>query len=256
MKKGYIYKITNLLNGKIYIGKSTRCDDYHLEMYFGSGLAIHAAIEKYGRTNFKKEILQFLMFNDEKRLDVLERWYISCNDAMNPAKGYNLSLGGEGGTTSEISLKGAATRRKHGKLHLKEITKERISAALKNRKKSELHKQHLSEHHRLRCAKTIIFEDGHCEISYQSLEEIANRFGLSGIKLKRYSEYDKFRNGVKIKEYVNQKLVKQHEMIENGIFKDPINGDEITYNQLRARKSFNKESYRNVDLFSCFLKFN
>ena len=54
MKKGYIYKITNLIDKKIYIGKSTRCSKWYIEHYYGSGIVIKQAIQKYGKQNFKK----------------------------------------------------------------------------------------------------------------------------------------------------------------------------------------------------------
>ena len=52
----YIYKTTNLLNDKIYIGKKVyrKKDD---NWYLGSGIYLNRAIKKYGRENFKKEIL-------------------------------------------------------------------------------------------------------------------------------------------------------------------------------------------------------
>lgn len=49
-----IYKITNILNGKIYIGK----DEFSNSEYFGSGKLIKRAIIKYGKKNFIKEILE------------------------------------------------------------------------------------------------------------------------------------------------------------------------------------------------------
>ena len=45
-----IYKITNTINGKIYIGKH-KCDDLD-DGYFGSGKRLWIAINKYGLENF------------------------------------------------------------------------------------------------------------------------------------------------------------------------------------------------------------
>jgi len=53
--KGYIYIITNTLNGKYYIGShcGSRGD------YMGSGSALKVAQDKYGKHNFKKEVLYY-----------------------------------------------------------------------------------------------------------------------------------------------------------------------------------------------------
>lgn len=48
-----IYKTTNLINNKIYVGK----DSHNDSNYFGSGTILVKAIKKYGKENFKKEIL-------------------------------------------------------------------------------------------------------------------------------------------------------------------------------------------------------
>ena len=45
-----IYKTTNLINGKIYIGMSKN----KKENYLGSGIYLKYAIDKYGKENFKK----------------------------------------------------------------------------------------------------------------------------------------------------------------------------------------------------------
>lgn len=60
---GYIYKTTNLINNKIYIGqhKSDRFD----ESYFGSGKLLKQAIQKYGKENF---IVIMLDICDSKQL--------------------------------------------------------------------------------------------------------------------------------------------------------------------------------------------
>lgn len=55
----YVYIITNLINGKQYVGDhlSYCTDETHNDTYFGSGKIIMRAIKKYGKENFKKEIL-------------------------------------------------------------------------------------------------------------------------------------------------------------------------------------------------------
>ena len=86
----YIYKITNNINGKIYIGKHStdNLNDY----YIGSGVLFRKAIQKYGRENFTKEYLAFC--DSEEKLNWLERFYIKKYNVKEC--GYNLSDGGEG----------------------------------------------------------------------------------------------------------------------------------------------------------------
>ena len=89
-----IYKTTNLINNKIYIGKTLK-KGKRFEKYFGSGIAIQKAIKKYGIRNFKKEIIE-ICFN-EKKLNEKEIYWISFYNSNNPKIGYNISLGGDGG---------------------------------------------------------------------------------------------------------------------------------------------------------------
>ena len=87
-----IYKTTNLINNKIYIGahKTKNKDD----KYMGSGVAISKAFEKYGKENFKKEILHLLNSEEEmylKEKEIVNEEFIKLNT------NYNLKLGGDGG---------------------------------------------------------------------------------------------------------------------------------------------------------------
>lgn len=87
---GYIYKTTNLINGKIYIGqhKSKTFTDYK-----GSGKILWKAINKYGWDNFKVELL--VECNSQEELNSEEKRFIKEYDSTNKSIGYNLSLGGQ-----------------------------------------------------------------------------------------------------------------------------------------------------------------
>ena len=56
-----IYITTNLVNGKKYLGK----DSKNRESYLGSGKYLKAAIKKYGKNNFEKEIIEYCSNLDE-----------------------------------------------------------------------------------------------------------------------------------------------------------------------------------------------
>jgi len=83
-----IYKTTNTINGKFYIGKhqTKNLDDG----YLGSGRILKKAIEKYGTDNFHKEILYIC--ETEKQMNVLEKILVVPDIEIN----YNLTKGGNG----------------------------------------------------------------------------------------------------------------------------------------------------------------
>ena len=89
---GYIYKTTNLLNNKIYIGqhKSNIFD----ESYHGSGKYLWNSINKHGIENFKTELIKEC-FNKEE-LDFYEIYYIDYYNSRDKSIGYNITLGGYG----------------------------------------------------------------------------------------------------------------------------------------------------------------
>ena len=171
---GYIYKTTNLVNGKIYIGQH-KAEKYD-KSYYGSGKILKLAIDKYGIENFSNTVLCYC--ESKKELDKLERQLIKQYNSTNSDIGYNIAKGGDGGDTfsnmsesdklkrlenlringffttatkeqqSAMSKKSWETRRKNGndkfsedsKLkmrnsHLgKTLTKEQIDKSVKSRK--------------------------------------------------------------------------------------------------------------------------
>ena len=81
MKFYYIYRITNNLNNKVYIGKRTsKVPPDKDTNYLGSGKLIKRAIEKYGKENFTKEIVEICT---KESLSNREKYYIErehCRD--------------------------------------------------------------------------------------------------------------------------------------------------------------------------------
>ena len=86
-----IYKTTNKVNGKIYIGKTKNNTD----QYLGSGLLIKRAIAKYGVENFIKEIIDTAETIQE--LNQKEQYWIQQYNSCDNTIGYNISRGGDGG---------------------------------------------------------------------------------------------------------------------------------------------------------------
>lgn len=87
-----IYKITNLANEKIYIGKhQTRDLD---DNYLGSGKLLKRAIDKYGVENFCKEILH--VFDNEADMNAKEAELVTEEFVLQESN-YNLCVGGQGG---------------------------------------------------------------------------------------------------------------------------------------------------------------
>lgn len=89
-----VYKTTNLVNGKIYVGQ----DLNNNEKYLGSGKIFKLALKKYGENNFKKETLENCSSKDE--LNEKEIFWIEKLDSRNRNIGYNISSFGNTLTTN------------------------------------------------------------------------------------------------------------------------------------------------------------
>jgi len=84
-----IYKTTNLINNKIYIGLHQATNPY--DSYLGSGKLLKKAIKKYGKQNFNKEVLH--IFLSRKEMVNMEKELVN-KDFINRSDTYNLNLGG------------------------------------------------------------------------------------------------------------------------------------------------------------------
>jgi group I intron endonuclease len=95
-----IYKVTNLSNGKVYIGKtvsklSKRKAGHYNSSKRGSETNFHRALRAYPENCFKWEILA--VANDNEELNIFEIKYIEEFDSYK--NGYNMTCGGDGGVT-------------------------------------------------------------------------------------------------------------------------------------------------------------
>ena len=102
-----IYKITNLINNKIYIGLTTvslkeRWNN-HKHCVKSDPRHLYCSMRKYGIENFKIEIVEET--DSLEKLAKLEDYYINLYKSRDPNIGYNLSAGGQ---TNQLDANGRA----------------------------------------------------------------------------------------------------------------------------------------------------
>ena len=128
-----IYKITNLINGKIYIGQTigdiNKRFKKHLSQINCKNVcsALYSAFSKYGKENF---IIESIIDGDysKEELNELEIFYIKKFNSLSP-NGYNLQSGGNSFTVAE-----SVKKQTSDKLKGREITwNDKVSEGLKKR---------------------------------------------------------------------------------------------------------------------------
>ena len=213
---GLIYKITNKINGKAYIGQTTkslaeRWAGHTKAAKLGCKYALHCAIRKYGPENFIKRVLKRVT---EPLLDAAEINRIAFHDTFK--HGYNMTAGGAGAPVSA-----AAHRRQGRSLHkfyaehpdfLEDRTvsmpiREKISKTLTGRKLTKKHKSAISRGERKRKASGIPWHtlEGTKRISEASKNRIwtteqRKRIGVAG-RGRKQSEDTKLKRAATLKKY-------------------------------------------------------
>ena len=119
-----IYLTTNLINGKKYIGKDAR----NQQWYLGSGKYLKKAIKKYGKENFKKELLEECSSLEELSKAEL-KWLVNLNCKA---------------STEYYNATDTETPSSYGK-KLSDTHKRNISESRKGKKHSEETKKKMSE---------------------------------------------------------------------------------------------------------------
>jgi len=115
-----IYKITNTINNKSYIGKTERTFDQRIKQHKRSinsksnQFALQSALKKYGIENFT--FVEIAKAKDKTELDELEKIYITTYDTFGK-HGYNMTAGGEGrsGWIPSIETRTLWSRQRKGK---------------------------------------------------------------------------------------------------------------------------------------------
>lgn len=149
-----VYLITNTVNGKVYVGQTSKgLDERWLshvhDAKSGLGFLFHRAIRRYTPSAFKRAVLWFGDKQDEA--SSFEIKYIAHYRAADRRYGYNLTLGGEGGVPNKETLaklrqpkneawrlnisRALAGHAFTGPLHHSEATKKKIGIGQRNKKK-------------------------------------------------------------------------------------------------------------------------
>lgn len=146
-KYHFIYKTTNKINEKFYVGMHST--DNLNDGYIGSGKRLKRSINKYGKENFKFEILEYL--SDRSNLEIREKEIVNEQFLQNSLC-MNLMVGGKGGgsgPTEEIRQNGLKAFRYRIKndINFLEKLQSRAKLNLKNAWSSRKRDSFLGKHH-------------------------------------------------------------------------------------------------------------
>jgi group I intron endonuclease len=140
--KYIVYKVTNRIDGKFYIGYTSKNIEERFEKHCkrnkGKSHFQHA-LHLYGFENFQSEIL--FESDDKQTILDMEQTLIVQLDARNPAIGYNVAPGGQGGPTEKKQPTSEATKEKRrlarlGKKHSLQ-TREKMKGKIKSKETRE-----------------------------------------------------------------------------------------------------------------------
>jgi hypothetical protein len=135
-----IYKITNVLNGKIYIGKHSTPDIN--DNYMGSGKYIKEAIMKYGIQNFIKEIL--FIFNDENEAYDMEKQIVN-ESFIKRSDVYNAIVGGDSFESINSNIELRKEKNKKAAISMNKINWNNPEFRERNRERMSMQSKKLRE---------------------------------------------------------------------------------------------------------------
>lgn len=188
-----IYKITNLINNKVYIGLTKKSSDERFKEHKSSinkksniNCYLPKSIKYHGAENFICECIVEGDF-DKESLNQLEKYYTKLYNSNNKKYGYNLTEGGIGiYQTKESIHKGANTRRgrKLSDYHIKRIRETRPWGRIVSEETKE----------KLKAASKRLKEKGH----EHSVGVYVEQYDLQGVLINKYSSIWKAARELKI----------------------------------------------------------
>lgn len=115
-----IYKHTNKINGKSYIGLTSlsleeRLQGHINDVKYGSDRKFHQAIRKYGIENFHSEVLENNIQTYEKACEREIFWIKELETFYITNKGYNMTEGGDGSPKGKLNANFGRKRPEHSK---------------------------------------------------------------------------------------------------------------------------------------------
>ena len=144
-----IYKITNKISRKVYIGQSKKSLAWKKSKYLSSSAKDHIALclKAEGKENFEWKVIKEFENISQDELDDLERFYIKKYRSTDKRFGYNLDSGG--GKGKKLSPE---TRKKMSDAHRGEKrspeTRKKIGDALRGEKLSPETRKKIGDAHR------------------------------------------------------------------------------------------------------------
>lgn len=196
-----IYKITNSINGKIYIGLTTKTITHrkyrHIASFKKLNTYLAKAVRKHGIDNFKFETIDSGNFTKEELIN-LEKHYIKLYNSNNPTIGYNMTEGGETITysrTPEMRRKISETLKGHS--YNKGISKSQEHRQKLSKATSTFYKNGGTLPNWKKCS--IYDMEGNKINEFVSLTEAANYLKIDKATLRKISKNLKTRINYNIK---------------------------------------------------------